>query len=96
MLQFAALALAGVGAGMSIFGAREAADAQKQITQAERQIEGQRFKAMELDARRKQLEMFRNAQRARAMALSTATSQGAQHGSALAGAYGQISGRDWS
>lgn len=93
MFQLAALALAGVGTGISIFGAQSAAAAQKKITAGERAVEAQRKQAMELDARRKMLEVFRNQQRARSMALTTATAQGAAQGSGLAGAYGQVAGQ---
>lgn len=64
-----------------------------QITAFETQVEGQRKQAMELDARRKQLEVIRNQQRYRAVALTNATAQGARQGSGLQGGYGQISGQ---
>lgn len=47
---------------------------------------------MNLDARRKQRQIIREMQVARATALANATSQGAAQGSALPGAYGQASG----
>lgn len=61
--------------------------------QAQQQIEAQKAQAMEMDARRQQLEVIRNQQRGRAMALATATAQGAKSGSGLQGGYGQVSGQ---
>jgi len=59
----------------------------------EQGIESQKRSAMELSAKRQQLEIIRNQQRARALGLTTATAQGAAQGSGLQGAYGQISGQ---
>lgn len=61
--------------------------------QQEMAIQQQRRQAMELDASRKQKEVIRNQQRARSLALTTATAQGASRGSGLQGGYGQISGQ---
>lgn len=79
----------------SVSAAHQQAEAQQNITQDELKVEAQRQQAMELDARRKQMEIIRTNQRARAMALTTATSQGAATpgSSVLAGAYGQASGQ---
>jgi len=46
---------------------------------------------MEIEGRRQQLQDIRNAQRARAMAIQTASNQGAQFGSGLQGGLAQIS-----
>ncbi len=59
----------------------------------ERAIETQKMRAMEVDARRQQLEIIRQQQRGRALALTNATSQGARYGSGLQGGYGQIGGQ---
>lgn len=59
-------------------------------------IEASKRQAMEVDARRQQLEIIRQQQRGRALALTTAVGQGgsgATRGSALQGAYGQIGGQ---
>lgn len=87
------------GIGLSIFGAMEKADMakkqadlQSQMTQTEMQQEGVRQQAMRVNARRQQMEVLRNAQRARSLALNNATSQGAQFGSGLQGGYGQVAG----
>lgn len=91
-------ALLGLGTqlvgGILSFGAAEKQNQlQKQDIALQQQVEGQRRQAMELDAQRKSMEVFRNNQRARAMGLQAATSQGAQFGSGLQGAYGQIRGQ---
>lgn len=59
----------------------------------QRYLEAQRQQAMELDARRNQMEIIRNQQRGRALALTAATAQGAGRGSGLQGGYGQVSGQ---
>lgn len=65
---------------------------QQNIIAAERGVQEQQRRAMELDGRRQQMEIIRNQQRARALALTGATAQGAAQGSGLQGGYGQISG----
>lgn len=74
------------------FSAR-AREINSRITGFESNIEGMREKAMNLDARRRQMEIIRNQQRYRALALTNATAQGAQFGSGIQGGYGQISGQ---
>lgn len=56
----------------------------------EKQVNQQRQAAMELSARRQQLEIFRNNQRARAMGLNASVSQGAQYGSGMPGGLASI------
>lgn len=94
------LALAAGGIALQAFGSKEASDASSKYYQGEQNIAGlemkvndQRKAAMEVDARRRQLEVVRNNQRARSMAQTTATNQGAQFGTGLQGAYGGISGQ---
>jgi hypothetical protein len=89
-----------IGLGLqaaSFFGGQGSADAyneeQKQQIQLQKQVEAQRRQAMELDASRKQRENIRQVQRARSVALTNATSQGAAQGSGLQGGYGQIQGQ---
>lgn len=93
-----------IGAGLSLFGGIERANAsreaasqqaygQVQLLGIEGKQEQLRSSAMEIGARRQQMEVFRNQQRARALALNNATSEGAQFGSGLQGGYGQISGQ---
>src|ERR1041384_4701100 len=88
-----------IGLGLQIFGgakqaqiASQEAGVKQQIAGYEIQADQQRRRQMELDAQRKQMEVLRNAQRARALGLQAATSQGASLGSGLQGGYGQISG----
>lgn len=90
------LGIAAVGLGMSLFGgisASEQASKQAQINQQinadEVKVNQQRQQAMVLDASRRQMETFRNTQRARAAGLVAATSQGVNKGSGLAGGQAQ-------
>ena len=99
LLVGAGIALAAGGAVTSFLGTQQKSKAEQAAAQAamrisglESQVEGQKRQAMEIDARRRQLEAIRSAQRARAMGLTVATSQGSQGGSGLQGAYGQFSG----
>lgn len=91
------LAIGAVGLGMQIFGGMKQAHASKegaQISQdearQEQSINDQKQQAMELSARRQQMEIMRNQQRARAMAVQSATTQGAQFGSGLQGGLAEI------
>lgn len=93
ILVAASLAATVAGTAMQISGANSASKAQQQVIAGERAAEAQRQKAMELDAKRRQLEIVRQSQRARAMATSTANNQGALFGSGLQGGYGQIAGQ---
>lgn len=94
------LAVAAVASvGLSAYGTYEqqraasrSAEYQKNILAQEQAQEAARRKAAELQNRRSQMEMLRNQQRARAMALANATAQSASQGSGLQGGYGQISG----
>lgn len=67
------------------------------IVGQQRAIEETKRQAMEVDARRQQLEIIRQQQRGRAMALASNVAQGGSGAiggsSALAGAYGQIAGQ---
>lgn len=92
-IAIAGAALAGVGAYQQYQGAKSSAEYQKDMTAKELQAEAVRQRAMELDARRKQMEIVRNQNKARAMALATANNQGGQLGSGLQGGYGGISGQ---
>lgn len=96
------LGIGAVGLGLQAAGilggasnAKRAAEIQNQIGGLEQNLNGQRKMAMELSAKRQSMEIYRTAQRARALALNNATNQGAAYGnsSGLAGGYGQISGQ---
>ena len=87
------LGLTAVGTFMGMGAASDYNVAQKKDIQLEQQVEGQRKQAAQLKYERDSMEVFRNNQRARAQGLEAATSQGAQFGSGLQGAYGQIRGQ---
>lgn len=94
------MAIAGVGLATSLAGSLMASTAassyykgEQNIGQLELQVNDQRKLAMEVDARRRQLEVVRNNQKARALSQTSATSQGAQMGTGLQGSYGGISGQ---
>lgn len=81
-----------VGLGTSAFFGQRASEDAKAVSANEqqqfglqKQVNDQRQGAMELSARRQQLETFRNTQRQRAMGLNAAVGQGAQYGSGLPG-----------
>lgn len=93
VLAVAGIASGGAGAFASISGSRRQAEAQQQEIEAQQKQEALRRKAMELDARRRSVEVLRNQQRARSLALATSTAQGASLGSGLQGGYGQIAGQ---
>lgn len=85
-------AIGAIGLGTSLFGSLSSAGVSKQSAQLSAQnasLEGNenavRQQAMLTNARRSQLEIVRNAQRARAMSVQTSTTQGAQYGSGAAG-----------
>lgn len=93
------LGISAVGLGIQAFGgysaarkAKEAYGIQSQITGLESQVNQQRQTAMELSARRQSMEIFRNNQRARSLALNNATNQGASYGnsSGLPGGLAQV------
>lgn len=94
------LGIAAVGIGMQAYGmfganeAQEQAQASAQRTAVlEQQVNAQRRNAMELNARRQQLEIYRNAQRARAQGTAAAVNQGASKGSGLQGGLAQVYGQ---
>jgi len=95
--NYVGAAVQAVGLGMSLFGANEQAKNAKaqaavsmNIAQNEQQINEEKRKAMEVNARRQQMEIFRNTQRARANALQAATTQGASLGSGLQGGLADV------
>lgn len=83
-------------ANQSSFAATASQSLNKSVMTEELEVQKQQQQAMELDARRQQLEVIRNQQRGRSLALTTAVAQGGSGGtrsSGLAGGYGQISGQ---
>lgn len=93
--QFAAqqTALNIEGAQASLAATESSVAINKSIIQASQNIEAQRMQAMELDARRKQMDNLRIAQRTRALATISATSQGALFGSGISGGRAAIQGQ---
>jgi hypothetical protein len=65
----------------------------KGIVSEQQSIEATKRQAMEVDARRQQLEIIRGQQRARSLGLTNSTAQGSSKGSGLQGGYGQASGQ---
>lgn len=77
------VALGAGGLATSVYG-------QTQQAEASKKAEGLRKQQMELNNQREQRQIFRQAQNARAVALSNATASGGEKSSGLAGGYGQI------
>jgi hypothetical protein len=69
--------------------AKKQAAEQKAIAADQMKIEEQKRMAMELDSRRRELEVFRSVQRAKSIALTNATMQGAGMGSGVIGGMAQ-------
>jgi hypothetical protein len=89
-----------VGFGLQLFGMSEGMDAAKQsatikkgIAEDEQKINEQKRQQMLLESSRKQMEVFRNMQRQRAMATAAAVNQGASSGSGLQGGLAGVSGQ---
>ena len=91
------------GLGLDIFGAMKGASAAHEAAGVSRDIAGkqvqenqQRQLAMQVSARRSQMEILRQNQRAQSMATAGATNQGAQFGSGLQGGLAQVEGQSGS
>lgn len=89
-LMVAGLAMQTFGSFSAAGHAKEAAGINQQIAADEGKINEQKRTQMELQARRQQMEIFRNSQRLRAQATAAAVNQGATMGSGLAGGLSQI------
>lgn len=87
------LGLSAVGTFMGMSASHEANQAQRAQIEDEQKVEGQRQQVASLLHERNQMQILRNHQRARSMGLEAAATQGAQQGSGIAGAYGQIRGQ---
>lgn len=90
-------AVSAVGFGMSLFGGMSQADVAKQqaevsgdIAKQEQGINAQKQQAMELAGRRQNMEIYRKMQQDQALALNSATNQGAQFGSGIQGGLAQV------
>lgn len=91
------LGIMAVGLGLQAYGgfsaagrAKEASQISQNIAADEQKINDQKRTQMELEARRMQMQTFRNAQRLRAQATAAAVNQGASKGSGLQGGLAQI------
>jgi len=95
LIAVAGLAMSAYGSYSQQQGHKDVAASQQHQIALEQQAEAVRRQQMEIKGRRDQLEAIRVGQRARALGLVNATSQGATGGgsSGLPGAYGQISGQ---
>lgn len=86
-----------VGLGLQAFGAfgasddaAKAAEINKQIAGDEQKINEQKKTQMEMEARRNQLQQYRNIQRLRSQATAAAVNQGASYGSGLQGGLAEV------
>ncbi len=84
------LAMQGGGMLSSIFGSNEANEANQEISRLQKEQNAVRKTAMEVSARRQQIENLRNTQLQRSMSLNSATAQGAQFGTGLSGGMAQV------
>lgn len=86
-----------LAAQQSAQAASQSRDINQNVINQQMQISELQRRAMELDARRGNMEIIRNQQRARAVSIATGVSQGGSGflggSSARGGAYGQISGQ---
>jgi hypothetical protein len=87
------------GLGLEAFGMISAQQSEEQAAQASENITGiqiqennLRQQMMEVQSRRQQMQVLRNAQSQRAQAQTVATGQGAQFGSGIQGAMGNVQG----
>ena len=81
------------GAQASLLASEQSFGINQGIIRAQQNIGAQRMQAMEIDARRKQMDNLRQAQRARALGTIAASAQGALFSTGLQGGRGQISGQ---
>lgn len=93
-------AIIGIGVAATVAGtvvqaqaAQQQAKAQKQSLAAQQRAEDTRQQQMNLDATRRQRQLFREQQRARAQGLAMTTAAGSSSGSIMAGLTGSIAGQ---
>jgi hypothetical protein len=82
--------IAGVGLGLSAAGTAVSVIGQMQASEGAKRAEALRERQMNLEAARQRRSVVRQALRARSIALTNATDQGATGGSGIAGGLGQI------
>src|SRR5260221_3666912 len=93
LISLVAGGLSAVGSFMGTQSASQASAINKNIAGLEENINDQHRKAMEIDARRRQMDIIRTNQKAKAMSLAGATNQGASFGSGLAGGQAEVAGQ---
>lgn len=86
------LAMGAIGLGLQAAGTMATMEGNRQAAAASKRAEDLRQKQMNLESMRQRRQVIRNAVRARSMALSGATAQGASSGSGIAGGLSQIAG----
>jgi hypothetical protein len=94
LIALGSLAVTAVGSFFGMSGTSDAAKAQQQQVALEEKIQKQQEEQMALVAQRLKLQEVRNAQIATSEARSRSVTQGAQAGSVVPGAMGQISGQE--
>ena len=82
--------IAGIGLAVGVAGTAAQVVGSSQQAAAAKRAENLRERQMNLEAARQRRQVIRNSLRARSMALTSATAQGAQSGSGLQGGFGQI------
>lgn len=87
------MAIAALGLALSAVGTFIQLQGQQKMTAALKSAEAARQQQLALDTNRRNREIVRQGIASRAQAEATATAQGAQGGSGLPGAYGEISGQ---
>lgn len=92
----AGLALGAFGAAEGVKAAKASAESGKAIAGLEQKVNDQRQLAMQITARRQQMETVRKNQQAQSQARAAAANQGASFGSGLAGGLAGISGQSAS
>lgn len=92
-LEAGGLALGAVGAYGQYQAAQGISQSSQNIAALQQQSNAVNWQQAQLKGRRSSMEVLRNEQRARSLALSNSVNQGAQFGSGLSGGYGQIAGQ---
>lgn len=97
MFDPVSLGISAVGVGLQLYSGFKQSEQSKEIAQLSQQkaaeeqaINRIKLQQMEVEGRRMQLETIRNTQRARALSLSSAVTQGAEFGTGLLGGQAEI------
>lgn len=87
------MGLSAVGSFMGTQASSAASGIHQKIAGLEEDVNQQHRKAMEIDARRRQMDIIRTNQQKQALGMAAATNQGAQFGSGVAGGQAGIAGQ---